>query len=155
MNTVALKVKDSGSPPCWLSSVTFLPSIYKTQNFQKTYNLTGLISTCCTSELDKSIATGLIAVFDADSRAHDWSELLEGLVQVFVRPVNSEAFHKNIALGFTASEELLVIGQSSTNLAMKLRELDLIEKSTSLDDVGKAAKSVVEVLKSRSKKFRF
>jgi hypothetical protein len=155
MNTVALKVKVYGSPPCWLSSVTYLPSIYKTQKVWKSYNLTGLLSTFRTCELNESIATRLIAILDTDSGAHDWSKLLESFVQVFVRPVNSEAFHKNVASRFTASEELLVVGKSSTNFSMKFRELDVVEQSTSLDNVGKAAKSVVEILESRSKMFRF
>ena len=72
-----------------------------------------------------------------------------------MRPVNSEAFHKNVAPGFTASEEFFVIRESPTNFSMEFRELDVVEQSTSLDDVGKAAKSVVEVLESRSKMFRF
>lgn len=67
--------------------------------------------------------------------------------------MNTEAFHKNVAPGLAASEEFLIIRKSSTNFAMKLWELDLIEKSSSLNDVGEAAKSVVEVLESRSKMF--
>jgi hypothetical protein len=40
--------------------------------------------------------------------------------------VNSEAFHKNVAFGFTASEEFFVIGESPTNFSMEFRELDVV-----------------------------
>jgi len=67
-------------------------------------------------------------------------------VKVLVRPVNSEAFHKNVASCLTTSEKLFVVRQSSTDLSMKLRELDVVEQSSCLDDVWKTAKGVVEVL---------
>ena len=113
--------------------------------------MTGLLSTSCTCELDKSIATRLVIVLDADSGAHDRTELLEGFMKIPVRPINAETFHENVALRLTTSEELFVVGESPTDFTMKLRELDVVEQSTSLDYVREAAKGVVEVLESRPK----
>lgn len=72
-------------------------------------------------------------------------------MKIPVRPMNAESFHENVALRLTTSEELFVVGESPTDFTMKLRELDVVEQSTSLDYVREAAKGVVEVLESRPK----
>jgi hypothetical protein len=72
-------------------------------------------------------------------------------VQVFVRPTNAETFHKHVALGFTAPEELFVVREGTANLSMELGELDVVEQPTSLDNVGEATEGVIKVLESRPK----
>lgn len=105
----------------------FLAVHLKTQLKVNTYDLTGLLCARCTCELYKSIATRLVVVLDADSSTHDGSELLKSLVKVFVGPVNSKAFHENVALGLTASEEFFIVGKCTTNFAVKLRVLYVVE----------------------------
>lgn len=70
--------------------------------------------------------------------------------KVFVSPALSKAFHKQIALGRTIAQKLLVVRQRSTNFTVHLRELDLVEQLASLDNVREATEGVVEVLEGRS-----
>ena len=70
--------------------------------------------------------------------------------KVFVSPALSKAFHKQIALGRTIAQKLLVVRQRSTNFTVHLGELDLVKQLASLDNVREATEGVVEVLEGRS-----
>lgn len=63
-----------------------------------------------------------------------------------MRPVASKAFDKDITFDLETSQEVLVIGQSSTNFSMQFREFDLVVQLFGVQDVLKPGKCVVEVL---------
>ena len=75
-------------------------------------------------------------------------------MKIFVRPVNTETFYKNVAFWFTTPEELFVVWESTTNLTVKLGELDVVEKSTRLNNVREATEGVIKVFEGRPEKIR-
>ena len=101
-------------------------------------------------KLHKSVASRLIVVLDAHASRHNLAEAREVVKKVFVSPAVAESFHKQVALGRTIAQKLLVIRQRSTNFAMHLGELDLVEQLASLDNVREATEGVVKVLEGRS-----
>lgn len=74
------------------------------------------------------------------------AELSELLVQVFVSPVHTESLYKDVGLGLAVPQEVLVVGERAAGLTVQLWELDVVEETSGLDDVGEAAEGVVEVL---------
>ena len=86
-----------------------------------------------------------MALLNGDSGTDDLAIVLEGLVQVFVRPLVPEALDKDVAFGLHRSKQILVVGQSSTSLAVQLWELDVLQELLGIQNVTKASEGVVEV----------
>ena len=72
-------------------------------------------------------------------------------MQVFVRPLFTEALDKDVALSLHTPEQVLVIGERPTCLAVHLGEFDFIEELAGVQDVRETGKRVVKVLHLRSK----
>lgn len=111
-----------------------------------TYLLNSLLSRLWPAILHVAKSTRLVAFLDRDSGGDDLTKLLERLMQLLVRPLVAEAFHKDVALGLHAPQQVLVVGQRSASLAVQLRELDLLEKLACVKDIAEAGKRVVKVL---------
>ena len=66
-------------------------------------------------------------------------------------PARRHALHKDIRAARAVAQEVLVVGQSSTSFTVELRELDVVQKVTSLYYIREATERVVKVLQRRSK----
>jgi hypothetical protein len=108
--------------------------------------LTGQLGGGRETELNEPEASRLVVALDRDSGRNDLAELSELLMQVFVSPVHSESFYENVGLGLAVPQEVFVVGERAAGLAVQLWELDVVEETSCLDDVGEAAKGVIEVL---------
>ena len=86
-----------------------------------------------------------MAFLDGHSGTDDLAIVLEGLVQVFVRPLVPEALDKDIAFGLHGAKQILVVGQRSTSLTVQLRKLDVLQELLGIQNVTKASEGVVEV----------
>ena len=69
-----------------------------------------MLSTFCIFELDKTIASWLIVVLDANSCTNNFAEWLKSFMKIFMWPVCTEAFDEHIAFCLTTSEKFFVVG---------------------------------------------
>lgn len=87
-----------------------------------------------------------MALFDRNSSTHYITIGLECFVKILVGPLIAKAFDENVTFGLDTPQEIFVVGEGATGLAVQLGELDLLKELLGIQDVRESRKGVVKVL---------
>lgn len=67
-------------------------------------------------------------------------------MKILVGPLIAKAFDENVTFGLDTPQEIFVVGEGATGLAVQLGELDLLKELLGIQDVRESRKGVVKVL---------